>query len=481
MDNKKNENFSEWYTEILQKAELADIRYNVKGFVVVRPWAVMTMEYMYDIYEKELQDRGHQPVWFPIVIPESNFTLEASHVEGFTPEVFWITEHGKGEKLEEKLALRPTSETALYKMYSLWIQGLVDLPLKIYQRASVYRYETKATRPFIRSREFFWIEAHDCFATKKEAVKQVKEDVETTEKIMHGEFCIPFICFQRPEWDKFAGAVNTYAADTLMPDGKIIQQPSTHLLGQNFSKPFNITFQNENGEKDFVWQTCYGPAISRIYASLISCLGDDQGLRLPFKLAPVQVIVVPIYKEENKKEVLKYSNKIKKYLSKDYRVKIDDSSNTPGYKFNEWEMKGVPIRLEIGGREQENNQVTVSVRTSKEKQTINLIKLKKYIKLQSKEITETLKKEADENFDNKIHDAKTLEQLKQEIDKGGFVRVPFCSIDMKGKECAEIIKAETSGDVRGVKFYNPEKPDKNEVCICCGKPAKHIVYIGKQY
>ena len=481
MDNKKNENFSEWYTEIIQKAELADVRYNVKGFVVFMPWSVMTMEIMYNIYEKELQKKGHKPSWFPIVIPESNFLLESSHVEGFTPEVFWVTEHGKGEKLEEKLALRPTSETAMYKMYSLWIQGLVNLPLKIYQRGSVYRHETKATRPFIRSREFFWIEAHNCFATKKEAIKQVKEDMDTTEKILHGEFCVPFIGFQRPEWDKFAGAVNTYAADTLMPDGKVIQQPSTHLLGQHFSKPFDISFQNEKGEKEYVWQTCYGPAISRMYASLISCLGDDKGLRFPFKLAPIQIIIVPIYKEENKVQVLKYCNKLKKSLEKSYRIEIDDSNNTPGFKFNEWEMKGVPLRFEIGGKEVQDNKITVSLRTSKEKQLIDLVKVKTFIKLKAIEITEQLRNEANDNFKDIIHDAKTMDELKTALNKGGFVRAPFCSIDMKGRDCADNIKAETSGDVRGIKFINPEKPDKDDKCIYCGKQAKHIVYIAKQY
>jgi prolyl-tRNA synthetase len=266
-----------------------------------------------------------------------------------------------------------------------------------------------------------------------------------------------------------------------MPDGKVIQQPSTHLLGQNFSKPFDINFQNEKGEKDYVWQTCYGPAISRMYASLISSLGDDKGLRFPFELAPIQIIIVPIYKEENKRNVLTYSKKIKKVLERDYRIKIDDSDNTPGYKFNEWEMKGVPIRLEIGGREVENNQITISLRTSKEKQSIKLIKLKKFIRIHAREITDTLRKEADENFKEVIHNADSLDKLKSALQKGGFVRVPFCSIDIKGKECADIIKAETSGDIRGTKVNDPERPRDEDKCICCGKPAKNIVYVAKQY
>ncbi|MBI4176503.1 MAG: proline--tRNA ligase, partial [Candidatus Aenigmarchaeota archaeon] len=226
--------FSEWYSEIIEKAGLADLRYNVKGFLVHRPWSVIAMKEMYRLYEKELEKRGHQPVWFPAVIPKENFEVEKEHVAGFTPEVFWVTEGGDA-KLAQKLALRPTSETAMYRMYSLWIRSWRDLPLKLYQSCQVWRHETKSTRPFIRGREFHWIETHNVFATRDEAERQVREDMEITEAVMHREFGIPSMVFERPEWDKFAGAVYTYAADTLMPDGRAVQQPSTHLLGQNFS------------------------------------------------------------------------------------------------------------------------------------------------------------------------------------------------------------------------------------------------------
>ncbi|MCC7570137.1 proline--tRNA ligase [Candidatus Micrarchaeota archaeon] len=484
MDNKKNENFSEWFTEIIQKAELADIRYNLKGFIVFRPWSVLSIEEMYKLYEKELQSKGHKPTYFPILIPESNFHLEASHVEGFSPEVFWVTEHGKGEKFEERLALRPTSETAMYKMYSLWIQGKSDLPLKIYQRGTVYRYETKATRPFFRSRELVWIEAHNCFATKKEAVKQVKEDLKMTEKVMYGEFCIPFIGFQRPEWDKFPGAVHTYAADTLMPDGKVIQMPSTHLLGQNFSKPFNVMFADEKGKQTPVWQTCHGPCISRIYGGMISILGDDQGLRLPFKLAPVQVIIVPILKGDDAKNkaVLKYCKKIqKKLIKKEFRTEIDSSENTPGFKFNQWEMKGVPIRFEIGPKEFEQNKITLSIRTKKQKETIDFKDIVKIVKNKGEEVTKDLKEEASKNFLDVIHDAKNMNELKQVLDKGGFARIPFCSVEMEGRECADNVKAETHGDIRGIRVDSKEKPNETDKCIWCGKSAKEIVYIARQY
>lgn len=254
----KNRDFNSWYNEIVDKAELADIRYNVKGFVVFRPWSVIAMKAMYDIWEKELERRGHLPALFPAVIPESNFLTEKEHVEGFAPEVFWITEHGSGEKFEEKLGLRPTSETAMYKMYSMWIRSYNDLPLKVYQSCQVWRHETKATKPFIRSREFHWIEAHDVFATREEAERQVIEDMEITQKCLLEQLGVPFLFFERPQWDKFAGAEKTFAADCLMPDGKVLQLPSTHFLGQNFAKAFNVKYTDKDGVEQYGWQTCYG-------------------------------------------------------------------------------------------------------------------------------------------------------------------------------------------------------------------------------
>ena len=234
------------------------------------------------------------------------------------------------------------------------------------------------------------------------------------------------------------------------------------------------------GEKRYVWQTCYGPAISRIYASVISILGDDHGLRFPFALAPIQVIIVPIYTDENKDKIIKYCNKIKKTL-KNYRVEIDLSDNTPGFKFNEWEMKGVPLRLEIGQKEVDSNTITIAVRTTKGKDNISLKDIKKTVKNKGKVITNYLKQEADKNFEDIIHDAKTMDELKTVLGTGGFARVPFCSINKNGKDCADNLKAETTGDVRGTRFDKNEKPDAGAKCIFCGKPAKHIVYVAKQY
>lgn len=473
----KEKNFSEWYTEIVKYAELADLRYNIKGFVVYRPWSVLVMEEMYKIYEKALQKKGHLPLFFPSVIPESNLKREKEHIEGFVPEVFWVTEHGAGEKFEERLALRPTSETAFYQMYSQWIRSYNDLPLKAYQRANVFRCEGKATRPFIRSREFYWIESHDAFATLEEAEAQVKEDMQTTEEVMHKEFGIPFIFFQRPEWDKFAGAVNTYAADVLMPDGKVIQQPSTHLLGQNFSKPFDVKFKNQDGKERFVYITCYGPAISRIFASLISIHGDNNGLIFPFKIAPLQVIIVPILIKGKEKAVIKKAKELKKILEDKFRVDIDLSEKSMGNKFYYWEMKGVPLRIELGPKELNKNSVLLFKRDTKNKELVKMNKLIETIEKVGNQLTLNLIKKADAKFKEAVIDVKKLEELKEL--KGKIARVSFCHIDPKGEKCAAVIEKETLSQVRGIRVGKKEKPTGK--CIVCGKKANEIVYIAKSY
>ena len=365
---KKEENFSKWYSEVIEKAEVTDIRSGIKGFIVIRPWGARIMENMYKLYEEALQKTDHQPSFFPIVIPEKNFKKEAEHVKGFSPQVFWL-EKIKGE---DKLALRPTSETVMYQMYALWIRSWRDLPFKLYQRANVYRYETKATRPLIRSREIYWIEAHNCFATKKQAEQQVQEDIKITEDVMHQKFGIPFLPIKRPQWDTFPGAEYTIGSDVFMPDGKLIQQPSTHFLGQGFAKSFNVKFKDKSGKEQYVWQTCYGPAISRILASVISTHGDNFGLILPFYIAPIQVIIVPIFTNKNKIKVIKESEKIKeKLLELGIKTEIDmDEEKRPGEKYYHWELKGVPFRLEIGGSELKEKKLTLFARDTRKKEKI---------------------------------------------------------------------------------------------------------------
>ncbi|MGD9276020.1 MAG: proline--tRNA ligase [Candidatus Pacearchaeota archaeon] len=472
---KKNENFSEWFTEVIQKCELADIRYNVKGFLVFQPWSVLAMEKMYDYLEKALQKKGHKPYWFPTVIPEGNFKKESSHVKGFTPEVFWITKGGT-KKLEEPLALRPTSETAFYQMFNLWIRSYKDLPFKTYQRGSVFRHETKATRPFLRTREIKWIETHCVHATEENAFNQAKEDMNTTYEVLHDMFGIPVIVFERPEWDKFPGAHRTFAADALNPDGKVIQQPSTHMISQNFAEAFDIKYKDKDGEEKLAWLTCYGPAVSRIFASVIITHGDNKGLKFPWGIAPVQVAIVPI---KNDKKIISKAKSLKKKIEKFASVEIDYSEKSPGEKFNFWEMKGVPIRLDIGPKDLEKNQITVFRRDLDKKETIKEKDLIKEIKKIAKETTQNLIESADKVFEGRIKNTKNLEEIKKAIKQGAIARCEFCSVNKNGIPCAEIIEKQVGAEVRGTRLDEKEKASGK--CAICGEEAKEIVYIAKSY
>lgn len=417
---------------------------------------------------------------FPTVIPESNLTREADHIEGFTPQVFWIEETGSGEKLEERLALRPTSETAIYPLYSLWVRSWRDLPLKRYQRCSVFRSEIKSTRPFLRGREFLWIESHNVYSTHEEAVAQVMEDLETSKEVCTDNFGLPVMVFRRTQWDKFPGGLNTYAADTLMPDGKVIQLPSTHDLGDNFAKAFNITYLNKDNETVHAWQTCYGPAISRIYGAMISVHGDNKGLRLPFKVAPYQVVIVPIYKGKTVETVLDYCKSIEKALKKaGIRVHLDDTDMTPGWKYNYWEMKGVPIRVEAGPRDIKKNSAVLFRRDTLKRETIDLKDLKKRVTALGKEIDQNLLKMAEAKFEGLIVDTERLGEIDDALDHGKIARVPFCSIEMDAYSCAEEIEKNTRGEIRGTRMDIDEKPEG--VCVVCGRVAKEVVYIARSY
>lgn len=474
---KKSENFSEWFTQVVDKADLADTRYNVQGFIVHKPWSFRILRKITNMFEHELERDEHDPVLFPLVIPEENLKKEKEHFKGLAPDVFWITEKGiTGEKLEKRLALRPTSETSFYGMYSLWIRSHRDLPMKRYQSVSVYRHET-VTRPFLRGREFLWIEAHNAFETHDEALKQVKGDIENMKKIISGELGIPIIFFKRPPWDRFVGADETFAADTLMPDGKVLQLGTTHDLGQKFSVPFNIRFIDKKEEEKFVWQTCYGPGIWRIFAALIAHHGDDRGLVLPFDVAPIQIAVVPIfYSDKDRKEAMKKSSKLKSSLGKIYRVRVDDGEKTPGEKFNHWELFGVPIRIEVGAKETKGKFVTLHRRDTLEKEKVPDKQIGKRIKQLSEEIFVNLKGKAERFLEANIRSPKNRHDFLRDMEDGGIARVTFCGRE----ECAKEIQNETKGaKVRGTLFGNQEKALGK--CIYCNSSAKEVVYIAKQY
>ncbi|MCH7850392.1 MAG: proline--tRNA ligase [Nanoarchaeota archaeon] len=473
---KKNENFGEWYSEILSKAEVTDLRYGVKGFVVIQPWGARAIDKMYRIYESALRSTGHDPVIFPAVIPEKNFKRESSHVKGFAPEVFWL-EKKQGE---DRLALRPTSETAFYEMYSIWIRSYRDLPMKLYQRCNVFRNETKATRPLIRAREFHWIETHNVFATKSEAEAQIQEDISMTNEIMKGIFGVPFLPMKRPEWDKFPGAEYTVGSDSIMPDGRVIQQPSTHLISQHFTKAFNIKYVDEKEKEKFAWLTCYGPCISRILASVISIHGDNKGLVLPYIIAPVQVVIIPMHSETSGEKISKAAEKIRaQFLLANIDVKVDETDKRAGEKFFHWEMKGIPFRIDIGERELENGNVSVYIRDTGKKVVIKLENLVEDIQNLGVEFDARLKSSAQKFFDSKIVDCDSKASVKSALDGGRVARISFCSIDSAGEKCSTYIEKDLMARIMGSRGDLLEKATGK--CLFCSKKAKIVVYAGKSY
>lgn len=482
-DKDKEKDFSEWYNTVIYAADLVDNRYNVQGFIVHKPWAMRIFKKLYLLFEKELERDGHEPTLFPTVIPEENFEIEKEHAEGFVPNVFWITEKG-AEKLNRKLALRPTSETAMYQMYSLWIRDYTDLPIKLYQSCTVFRNEAE-TSPFFRGREFLWIEAHDVFATEREAREQIIKDMMISTRVIKEQLGIECLFFQRPKWDTFPGAENTYATDVLLPDGKALQIASTHYLGQNFSKGFGIKFRDKDNNELHAYQTCYGPGIWRIMAAIISVHGDNRGLVVPPYVAPLDVVIIPIIKAgiDNEK-IMKKCKEILKLLEKNgYRTIIDERNKTPGFKYADWELKGVPFRIEIGQKEANEDFVTFVARDERTRKNVNKGDLISAIEKEAEEMTKRLREKAVSKLSGRIKDAENIEEIRKVLDDiKGYARINICSTNMDGKECGDIIQYETKGGkVRGTMIGKIEEPFGNKKCVVCGKPAKHVAYVARQY
>lgn len=480
---KKSEDFSEWYSQVCAKADLSDLRYGIQGFLVHKTWAIKIIRKIYDLLENEVERDWHEPVLFPIAIPEHLLTKEKEHVEGFAPEVFWITEAGKN-KLEEKFALRPTSETAFYSMYSLWIRSHNDLPFKKYQsRMSVYRYEP-TTRPFLRGREFLFFETHDAFKSEEDALAQVKRDMGMMQRVVAEKLGIPFLFFRRPDWDKFAGANDTYAADAVMPDGRVNQIGSTHYLGTRFAKAFGVKYMDADGTEKYVHLTCFGPGIWRIMAGLIGIHGDDKGLILPPEVAPVQVVIVPILFKDTEKKVIEKCKELLDALQKEgMRVMLDNSGKSSGFKFYEWEMKGVPVRIEVGPRDIEKKVVTLAMRAGGNKMQVPEKDAVKKIKEIFGDIHKEISRSARAAM--AISDSKDYSSLKKlsetEGKIHGFIRANFCGRDETAHKCATKLQDETGLKVRGTRLDIPEKPEKDAKCIVCGKPAKEVVYLARSY
>ena len=467
------ENFSEWFHDILENAEITDSRYPIKGMSVWLPYGFQIRRATLNIY-RELLDKEHDEVLFPLLIPEEELAKEGIHVKGFEDEVYWVT-HGGQRELNEKLAIRPTSETSMYPMFSLWVRSHIDLPIKQYQVVNTFRYETKHTRPLIRVREITtFAEAHTVHSSPEEAANQVETGIEIYKKLFD-EMGIPYLISKRPVWDKFPGAEYTMAFDTVMPDGKTLQIGTVHNLGQTFAKTFEITFENKEGNHEYAYQTCYGIS-DRVIAAAIAAHGDDKGLKLPPEIAPKQITIIPIIFKDGADEVMAKCEEIKESLeAKGIRVQMDTRDLRPGKKFFDWELKGTPLRFELGPRDLKNNIAIIGRRDTGEKTEVSLDDdvAQKVADLLT-EVEENLKSNAVEKQEEKIIFLDTLDNVSEIVDEGKVIKFHWCGEE----ECGKSIEEETDVDILGI---CEEDIDTDNVCPHCGKPAKHIALMAKTY
>ncbi|MDF1558104.1 MAG: proline--tRNA ligase [ANME-2 cluster archaeon] len=464
--------FSEWYNELLQVAEIMDVRYPVKGLYVWNPFGFSIRSRVYSIMRELLDNTGHVEAMFPLLIPEHEFMKEAEHIKGFEDEVYWVT-HGGTTPLEVKLALRPTSETAIYPMYKLWVRSHSDMPLLIYQIVNTFRYETKHTRPLIRLREITsFKEAHTVHATWDDAAAQVREATRIYQQF-YKRLAVPTIVSKRPDWDKFPGADYTMAVDALMPDGKTLQVGTAHHLGDNFAKTFDITYEDPQGEQVLAHQTCYGIS-ERCIAALISIHGDNKGLILPPEVAPTQVAIIPILFGKDS-AVLSACNDVADTLKRaGIRVVIDDSDARPGAKYYKWELKGVPIRIEIGPRDLKND-VVVMVRRTGDKTTVPKGNVLFEVERIFKQMQQELYEKSSESLHNQITLCSNLDEVKDHIQKG-IARIAWCGERKCGLEMEEIVGAGILGE--------PEDPALGKgdgTCPICGKPTDIVVLMARTY
>jgi len=471
---KKSENFSEWYTQVVQKADLADYG-NTQGTIAFRPTAYSIWERIWEIFDRKIKKSGHKNAYFPLLIPESLLKKEAEHFEGFVPEVFWVT-HSGDNKLGEKLAVRPTSETIIYTFYSKWIRSWRDLPLLLNQWCNILRAEIKSTKPFIRTSEFLWQEGHTAHATKEDADKEVMYILGEYQDLIENYLAIPVLVGKKSELEKFAGALYTTTLEGMMPDGKALQMGTSHNLGQNFSRPFEIKFLDKNGKEQYVWTTSWGIS-TRLIGGLIMVHGDDKGLIIPPQVAPTQIVIVPIYyKDGEKKAVKKKAEELKAELEVNgFSVVVDDREGyTPGWKFNEWELKGVPLRIEIGPRDIKNKQIVAVRRDMNEKIIMKGNPVKKVSAL-LETIQKNLYKKAKDNLTKSLNTVKSYEEFKKVVqEKGGFVKAFWCGEN----HCEEQVKNETGATIRTIPF---KKEGKISKCIYCNKEGKEVVYFAKSY
>lgn len=461
--------FSEWYHELLAAAGIMDIRYPVKGLYVWPPFGFALRNKIYSIMRELLDKNQHEEALFPLLIPENEFMKEAEHIKGFEDEVYWVT-HGGTTPLEMKLALRPTSETAIYPMYKLWIRSHADLPLKVYQIVNTFRYETKHTRPLIRLREITsFKEAHTVHTDWEDAAKHVDMAVEIYQEF-YRRLAIPTIVSRRPDWDKFPGADYTLAVDTLMPDGRVLQIGTAHHLADNFAKTFEITYEDASGEQVYAHQTCYGIS-ERCIAAAISIHGDDRGLVLPPEIAPVQVVIIPIMfgRRDMNTEVLETCTHVRNLLvNHGLRAKTDDSDERPGAKYYKWELKGVPLRIEIGPRDIAQNSVTLVRRDNSDKRSVPIDRIIDEVRDSMGMMLDDMYRVAMQNFNSRIFDCKTLDEVSERAMQG-IARTPWC-LD---EDCGHEIEDMTGMRMLGVPVGSQTENDGQ--CDICGRAGTTVL------
>ena len=469
------ENFSEWYDNVLLEAKIADDRYPVKGFTVYMGWGFSIAKRIIGMLEEQLEATGHEPMQFPVVIPQDSFQKEEDHIEGFSSEVFWITHAGDNE-LERKLVLRPTSETAIYPMFRLWMRTHQDLPLRMHQTCNVYRYETKATRPLYRGREFLWNEGHTAHVGYEDAEEQVRLAIRLYRSV-YDSLGLSNIMLKRPDFDKFAGADYSVAFDTWNPDGKVNQIGTVHHLGTNFAEAFDLKYEDENGEHQLATNTCFGMGFGRTVAATISHHGDDHGLILPPLVAPRQVVIVPILFKGKEAQANEDAAEIRDALvCAGVRVELDDDDRfTPGDKYYRWEMYGVPLRIEVGPREATSRKVTLVRRDNFEKTSIPFTELVSTVQSLFEKIFENLKTTSKAMLDSLVVGANSIDELKGYMEERKIVKVNWCG----DPDCAFNIKDLVAGEVRGTRWDEEEQP--TGPCILCGDDGKYVAYVSRTY
>ncbi len=463
--------FPQWYTDVILKTDLVDYS-PVKGFMVIKPYGYALWENIQQFLDRRFKETGHKNCYFPLLIPESLLNKEAEHVEGFAPEVAWVT-HGGKEKLAERLCIRPTSETIICSMYSKWLKSYRELPYLYNQWCSVVRWE-KSTRPFLRTSEFLWQEGHTLHETEEEAQGETLQMLDIYKEMAEELLAIPVVIGKKSEKEKFAGAHATYTMEALMHDGKALQAGTSHNLGQHFTTAFDITFLDRNGDLKYPHQTSWGVS-TRLIGGLIMVHGDNRGLVLPPRVASTQAVIIPI--AQHKEGVLDKAYQLKKLLeNQGVRVDLDDNENySPGWKFNEYEMKGVPVRIEIGPRDIKNNQVMVARRDTLEKQAVPMEGLEEYVVELLETIHKDMLEKARTHRDENTYYIDSFEEFKEKMEvKPGFAKAMWCGT----RECEDNIKTETSASIRCMPF---EQEDLGNKCHFCDKEAKHMVYVAKAY